>query len=153
MGWVVIEEFWPCTDTDSAEAAGCSVTVTSRTELTATDTCASAGRNPVALTVMRYAPGRRSSRRNSPRSSLVAVRSTGESTACTTIRADGMRAPVASCTSPRSEPRGFWAWSPAANRAITRTDFRTKALLFFQAVSYQADDLYALREYLAYYAV
>jgi len=70
IGCVVMDEFWPCTETVSGGAASFSVTVTSRTELTAMDTFAWAGANPAALTAMRYAPGSRSSSRNSPRSSL-----------------------------------------------------------------------------------
>ena len=49
IGWLVIDEFCPCTETVSAGAANLSVTVTSRTELTAIETFASAGANPVAL--------------------------------------------------------------------------------------------------------
>ena len=124
-----MEEFWPCTETVCGVAAALSATVTSRTELTATDTSACAGANPVALTVRRYAPGRRSSSRNSPRSSLVAERCIGESTDLTTMLAEGMRAPVASCTVPRREPRGFWACrtaAPTIKDSTASSDLRNK---------------------------
>ena len=112
-----MEELWLFTVTLSPGAAGRSVTVTSRTELTAMETSASARANPAAETVMWYAPGSRSSIRNSPRSSLTASRSNDEPVDRTTIFADATRAPVASCTAPRSDPRGFCACS-CANKII-----------------------------------
>jgi hypothetical protein len=34
--------------------------------------------------------------------------------------AEETRAPVASCTVPRSDPRGFWAWRVTASRVANR---------------------------------
>ena len=96
-----------------------SVTVTSRTELTSTDTSALADANPGAVTSIRYAPGDKSSTRNSPRSSVRASRRIVEVPDRTRILACGMRAPVVSWTVPRSDPRGFCAAKkPVRARAI-----------------------------------
>ena len=54
--------------------------------------------------------------RNSPRSSLEASRCTEEPASCAMMFALGTRAPVASCTVPRREPREFWAWRVDVSR-------------------------------------
>src|SRR5579863_7324908 len=130
-----MEEVWLCTLTVVDAAAGFSVTETSRTVATATETSDWAGANPGALTVMWYAPGSRSSRRNSPRSSLEVSRSSDEVADSSTIFAEAMRAPVASCTVPRREPRGFCACRTVASKTIDTTpgnDFPYKSFPSFE---------------------
>ncbi len=80
--------------------------------------------------------------RNSPRSLQVNSRWREVSAACTTILAEGMAAPLASWTMPRSAPRGFCAGSTNGRSArLTnkkRTDrkgprrFRIECLLMSQ---------------------
>src|SRR5580704_7625497 len=132
MGWVVMVGGPKSSRITVCCCRGCnfSLTLTSRTELTATLTSEVASANPLAFTTTWYVPGRRSSMRNSPRSSEVASRCREESEAWTTIFAEGMTAPLASATVPRNVPWGFWAsdsWgtkSKAKNRKGKNVEFR-----------------------------
>src|SRR5579862_3884037 len=126
-----MEDFWPSTTMLCGEIAGFKVTVNSRTELTATDTSASACANPVALTDTRYFPGGRSSTRNSPRSSLSASRRNTDSADCTSIFAPGILAPDESCTAPRIDPLGLCASACPNTRemkTVTAISVRSKSL-------------------------
>src|SRR5229473_4087237 len=79
------------------------------TALTEIVTAETAGANPGAETVTRYAPGGIPSRRNSPSGLLVAVRLSGDSSCSTVIVAPATRAPLASSTIPTSAPSAFCA--------------------------------------------
>src|SRR5713226_2174270 len=79
------------------------------TALTEMVTAETAGANPGAETVTRYAPGGIPSRRNSPSGLLVAVRLSGDSSCSTVIVAPATRAPLASSTIPTSAPSAFCA--------------------------------------------
>ena len=74
IGCEVIEELCEVTPMVCRTWDGCSVTVMSRTVLTATETSAAAVANPRASTLTRQIPGVRSSRRNSPWASATAWR-------------------------------------------------------------------------------
>src|SRR5437764_6946474 len=128
-----MEEIWPLTVTLCAEAAGLRVTVSSRTELTAMGTSATASEKPGALTTIRYLPGSRSSMRNSPRSSLLASRRSDESEDCATIVALAIRAPVTSCTLPRTDPLGL---CPRTGLSSSRLE-RSANAAFFNKAMYQ----------------
>src|ERR1035441_4972993 len=87
-----------CAGTSSlcCAAAGWSVTLISRAELTVTLTVELASAKPLARTVTVYAPGNKSVKRNSPRLSLLVWRSSEDSVACSRTSADWTRPPLES---------------------------------------------------------